>query len=317
MWSRMLAPVLLLPILSVWASAAAHAKSPTGVWLTDTGKGKVHVSHCGKKLCAKIVWLRDPVDERGRPWRDGYNPNPALRKRKIIGLPTFENMRKVGPNLWVGGVYSPEEGKTYENIEVSVVDRRTLKLRGCKVMGIVCGHKLWTRSKHTAKKKKVVAAARQKAKPKPQPRRDTVQRSPAPPVQAAPQRAAVAQPQPGRAPRATAPAPTQQPIREARIAPPRAVASPRPRPAPVASGDGYVVQLAARRSESSAQTGIRKLRRKYPMLQDYEATIQRADLDSGTWFRLRFGTLSGKTEASDLCAELIASGLENCLVRRR
>ncbi len=313
MWSRMLAPVLLLPILPFWASTAAHAASPIGYWMTDTGKGKVQVSKCGKKLCAKIVWLRDPLDERGKPWRDGYNPNPALRKRKIIGLPTFRDMRKAGPNLWIGGVYSPEEGKTYENIEVSVVDRRTLKLRGCKVMGIVCGHKLWTRTKHTAKKKKkkVVAAARQKAKT--QPRRETVQRAPAPPVQAAPPRARAlaADPRPAPAPRAAAPAP----IREARVAPPRAVASP---PPTAQSGQGFVVQLSARRSEEGARVGVAKLRKQYPMLQDYEATIQRADLgDSGVWYRLRFGTLRGKSAAKDLCAELIASGLNDCLVRTR
>lgn len=317
MWFRMLAPVLLLPILPFWVSAAAHAASPVGYWITDTGKGKIKVSKCGSKLCAKIVWLRDPVDERGKPWRDGYNPDPALRRRKVVGISTFRDMRKAGPNLWIGAVYSPEEGKTYENIEVSVLDRQTLKLRGCKVMGIVCGHKLWTRTKHTAKKKKVVAAARQKAKAPP--RRETRQRAPAPPVQAAPPRARAlaTDPRPRQAPRAAAPAP----IREARIAPPRAVASPPPRAAGVPTaqgGQGFVVQLSARRSEESARIGVGKLRQRYPMLQDYEATIQRADLgDSGVWYRLRFGTLRGKSAAKDLCAELIASGLTDCLVRTR
>lgn len=319
MWFRMLAPVLLLPVLPFWVSAAAHAASPVGYWITDTGKGKIKVSKCGNKLCAKIVWLRDPLDERGKPWRDGYNPDPALRRRKVVGISTFRDMRKAGPNLWIGAVYSPEEGKTYENIEVSVLDRKTLKLRGCKVMGIVCGHKLWTRTKHTArkKKKKVVAAARQKAKTPP--RRETVQRAPAPPVQAAAPRARAlaTDPRPRQAPRAAAPAP----IREARIAPPRAVASPPPRAAGVPTaqgGQGFVVQLSARRSEESARIGVAKLRQRYPMLQEYEATIQRADLgDSGVWYRLRFGTLRGKSAAKDLCAELIASGLNDCLVRTR
>lgn len=327
MWSRMLAPVLLLPILPLWASAAAQAASPIGVWMTDTGKGKVQISQCGQKLCAKIIWLRDPVDERGKPWRDAYNPDPAMRRRPIIGLPTFVDMRKAGPNLWVGHIYSPEEGKTYQNIEVSIVDRETLKLRGCKVMGLVCGHKLWSRSRHVAPPKKVVAAARQKARPRPQPQPEFARRAPAPTVQTAPAPAPATAPVPARAAAVpSAPAPrvtTPAPVREARVTPPRAIAAPeqpieQDPEAETGEGGSFVVQLAARRNARRARNGVARLRRRYPILQEYEAFIERAEFENGAvWYRMRFGTLQDRQAASDLCAELIASGLRDCLVRPR
>ena len=44
--------------------------------------------------------------------------------------------------------------------------------------------------------------------------------------------------------------------------------------------------------------GAAKLRRKYPLLSNYEAYISRVDLNErGVWYRLRFGTLGNRFDS--------------------
>ena len=63
---------------------------PIGIWLTQAGDARVRVSKCGGGICGVIVWLREPIDPAtGKPQVDDKNPNPALDKRPMIGLPLF------------------------------------------------------------------------------------------------------------------------------------------------------------------------------------------------------------------------------------
>ena len=81
----------------------AQASEATGVWLTQAGDARVRVSKCGGGLCGVVVGLRDPIDPAtGKPQVDDKNPNPALRKRPMIGLPLFGGMQPSGPNRWSG-----------------------------------------------------------------------------------------------------------------------------------------------------------------------------------------------------------------------
>ena len=73
---------------------AQSADSADGIWLTQAGDAKVRVSRCGGGICGVVVWLREPIDPAtGKPQVDDKNPNPALAKRPIIGLPLFSAMR--------------------------------------------------------------------------------------------------------------------------------------------------------------------------------------------------------------------------------
>jgi hypothetical protein len=57
--------------------------------LADTGglMPKVRVSKCGG-ICGVVIWLKDPINPAtGKPQVDDKNPNPALAKRPMIGLP--------------------------------------------------------------------------------------------------------------------------------------------------------------------------------------------------------------------------------------
>jgi uncharacterized protein (DUF2147 family) len=125
----------------------AHAQSGgevSGVWLTQAGDARVRVSRCGAGICGVVVWLRDPINAAtGKPQVDDKNPNPALAKRPMIGLPLFTGMRPSGPNRWSGQIYNADDGGSYaSNIALSGVD--TLKVEGC--VGMLCGGETWTRS---------------------------------------------------------------------------------------------------------------------------------------------------------------------------
>ena len=131
-------------LLAVLPAKAQTGLEPGGIWLTQAGDAKVRVSKCGAGICGVVVWLKDPIDPAtGKPHVDDKNPNPALKRRPMIGLPLFSGMHATGPNRWSGKIYNADDGSTYAS-NVSVSDPNTLKVEGC--VGAFCGGENWTRS---------------------------------------------------------------------------------------------------------------------------------------------------------------------------
>ena len=146
---RTFAPVLgalAAVFMAAGVPSYASAADPSGIWAKDDGSAKMEVKKCGRSLCSKIVWLKAPNDSHGRPLHDALNENPSMRDRPIIGLPLFSNMVATETNTWVGNVYNPEEGKIYTDVKVTLASRDQIVLRGCKAW-VLCGEKMWTRSK--------------------------------------------------------------------------------------------------------------------------------------------------------------------------
>ena len=126
-------------------SVRAHgAAEPTGVWLTQSGDARVKVSKCGGgSICGVIVALKDPIDPAtGKPQVDDKNPNPALKKRPMIGLALFSGMQPVAAGKWSGQIYNADDGGTYAS-SISVAGPDALKVEGC--VGALCGGETWTR----------------------------------------------------------------------------------------------------------------------------------------------------------------------------
>jgi uncharacterized protein (DUF2147 family) len=137
-----------IAMLALWLAApsarAQGAGEPAGTWTTQAGDARVRVSKCGSGICGVIVGLRDPIDPAtGKPQVDDKNPNPALKKRPMIGLPLFSGMRPTGPGKWSGQIYNADDGSTYAS-NVSVTGADTLKVEGC--VGALCGGENWTRA---------------------------------------------------------------------------------------------------------------------------------------------------------------------------
>ena len=118
------------------------------------------------------------------------------------------------------------------------------------------------------------------------------------------------------------PAPQQQaavslPVQKPQV--PRA-AAPSPAAAQPAAGTGtgnYVVQVAARKSQTDALAAFADIQQKYPrLLSGYRPIIKRADLgNKGVWYRLNVGPVESKQVAGSLCGKLKSAGMRSCLVR--
>lgn len=143
---RLFLSTLGFAALAFTATPSHAASDPSGIWLNDVGSAKMEVKKCGKGICAKIVWLKDPNDSKGKPLHDVRNEVASMRDRPILGMPLFGSMVPAGPGVWVGNVYNPEEGHVYTEVKITLASSKTIVLRGCKAW-LLCGEKAWTRSK--------------------------------------------------------------------------------------------------------------------------------------------------------------------------
>ena len=116
-----------------------------------------------------------------------------------------------------------------------------------------------------------------------------------------------AEPEP--APAAAAPA---APVEEA------APAAAAPKPAKIASGGAWVVQISALRDEKSAHVAWSKLTKRFPaVLGSHALNIEKAELgDKGTYYRVRAAGFASKSAAQSACAKLKAGG-QDCMVKKR
>jgi uncharacterized protein (DUF2147 family) len=128
------------------ALAASDADPAEGVWLTAEGDAQVRIAPCADQvgqLCGTIVWLKDPVDERGQPVRDVHNPKPELRSRQILGLELIDGLRRKGAGHWTAGrVYDSDNGKSYRT-SIHVTGEGSLRIEGCLLL--FCSGETWKR----------------------------------------------------------------------------------------------------------------------------------------------------------------------------
>ncbi|MGE0612319.1 MAG: DUF2147 domain-containing protein [Hyphomicrobiales bacterium] len=341
-------PFFALSLAAVfWPLAAADAaeENSFGTWLTDDQKAKVELYPCGDAICSKIVWLKDPVDERGKPYRDELNPDPKLKGRPIIGMDILQNTKKIGDKAWTGEIYSPEDGKAYYLKHISLASAKQVEIRGCLSSGWPCRTKYWTRTETPAAPMvaskpapapapvaaaatprpaatpaappRAYAAAPQAAEPAPQPQREAALTRPEP------QQAPAYTPPPARAPQrqaAVTPPPAQTyspPAPQARRPPPETTAAiPRPAPRPMATDRGYHVQVLARQTQRDALQAYSEMQQRYPhLLGSISPNVQMADLGSkGVWYRVRVGPIGEQSLAVNFCNRLKSEGAD-CIVR--
>lgn len=120
--------ILALVMVSALVRAGDPADAVVGKWLTTDGKSVVEMYRDGDTYAGRIAWLKDPLDEEGKPKTDFRNPDPARRDDLIVGLNliwgfTFKK------NAWRGGrIYDPLNGKTYYCR--MTLQGETLKVRG-------------------------------------------------------------------------------------------------------------------------------------------------------------------------------------------
>lgn len=129
---------LMLGVLA--APAAAQQPSVMGTWLTASGVAQVRIGPCpdaaSGPICGYVVGLINPKGPDGKVVApeaavDYRNPDPALRGRKVIGMPLIWGFKKTSdPNGFEDGkIYNGENGKIYD-ANISLQPDGKLRLRG-------------------------------------------------------------------------------------------------------------------------------------------------------------------------------------------
>ncbi len=123
-----------------------------GVWNTADNDAKIEMYRCGAGYCGRIVHLERatyPPDDKhgmaGLPVVDRNNPNPALRRRPLLGLTFIEGFQYQGEKVWDGGrIYNPENGKIYK-ARISLADGDHILFRGYWGISLLGRTETWVR----------------------------------------------------------------------------------------------------------------------------------------------------------------------------
>ena len=148
--------LLVATLLGALASTASAQQSAVmGTWLTASGRAQVQVAPCpdakNGPICGTIVGLIEPRGPDGTvvapdvatDWR---NTDPALRGRKVLGMPLIWGFKKTSdPNTFDDGqIYNGENGKIY-NANISLQPDGRLRVRGYVGMAAFGETQTWTR----------------------------------------------------------------------------------------------------------------------------------------------------------------------------
>ncbi len=148
--------LVLVALLCAFASMArAQSPSVMGTWLTASGIAQVRIGPCpdpaNGPICGLVVGLINPKGPDGNAVApdmatDYRNPDPALRGRKVIGMPLIWGFKKTSdPNAFEDGhIYNGENGKIY-NANISLQPDGKLRLRGYVGTPMFGETQLWTR----------------------------------------------------------------------------------------------------------------------------------------------------------------------------
>lgn len=110
--------------------AQSESDALLGVWESGSGKARVKIDKSSDKFFGKIVWLKEPNNEEGKPKVDKNNPEERLRTTPLLGYRMLKDFSYKGEKTWEDGtIYDPENGSTY-SCTIKMTDDNTLEVRG-------------------------------------------------------------------------------------------------------------------------------------------------------------------------------------------
>jgi len=122
----------LLFVLSGFFVYGQSADAIVGTYLKADGKSKVEFFKSGSTYSGKVVWLKEPNDDKGNPKKDPKNPDKSLRERPLMGMITITGLKYDGEGKYVDGkAYRPADGDEVK-FKVKVNDDGTITVTGSK-----------------------------------------------------------------------------------------------------------------------------------------------------------------------------------------
>ena len=142
---KKLSLILLLTAIS-FAGLAQNKDAIIGKWINSSGEAHVDITKRGEKYFGKIVWLKEPKDEKGNVKTDVKNPEEGLRSKPIMGLEILKNFIYEDGKWTDGKIYDPKSGKTY-SCNMSLKGNDILNMRGYIGISLIGRSETWKRVK--------------------------------------------------------------------------------------------------------------------------------------------------------------------------
>lgn len=137
--------LLLLTAIS-FAGFAQNKDAILGKWVNSTGEAHVDITKRGDKYFGKIVWIKEPKDEKGNVKTDAKNPEASLKSRPILGLEILKDF-VFDDGKWTDGkIYDPKSGKTY-SCNMTMKGNDVLNMRGYIGISLIGRSETWKRVK--------------------------------------------------------------------------------------------------------------------------------------------------------------------------
>ena len=131
----MLIKNLTLILYFCFLNLSAQSKSDAllGKWLATDQSVAVEVYKQSGEYKAKVIWFDESLGS-GKPMHtrtDFENPDPHLRKRKILGMQVLEGLEyNSAKNSWENGkIYDASSGRFWDSAAY-ITDQGLLKVRG-------------------------------------------------------------------------------------------------------------------------------------------------------------------------------------------
>lgn len=133
--------LLCTVLLGFQAISQTKADDIIGLYWTPQKNGKIEVFKSGGEYYGKLSWIKDAAK------LDDKNPEPALRKRKLLNMIILTKLNYYADNReWQDGkIYDAESGKTYKC--KAWLDGSDLMLRGYVGVSLIGRTEKFTRIK--------------------------------------------------------------------------------------------------------------------------------------------------------------------------
>lgn len=138
--------LLLLFALLSFTGFAQGQDAIIGKWINSTGEAHVEIYKKGVKYFGKIVWLKNPKDEKGNAKTDFKNPEASLKSRPILGMEMLKDFVYDDGKWTDGKIYDPKSGKTY-SCNMTLKSNGELSMRGYIGISLIGRTEVWKKVK--------------------------------------------------------------------------------------------------------------------------------------------------------------------------
>ena len=138
---------ILVLLVSITLTGFSQAKDAIlGRWVNSSGEAHVDIFKKNDKFYGKIVWLKNPKDEKGNTKTDFRNPDEAMRNKPLLGLEILKDFVHEGDKWTDGKIYDPKSGKTY-SCNISLKSNGDLNIRGYIGISLIGRTEVWKKAK--------------------------------------------------------------------------------------------------------------------------------------------------------------------------